>query len=72
VSVCGYISQFSVIVVRQLFDFDAMRSDTQIFLEVVNVHVKYLLELIWGGWGEGVLGWTFLKNDSWWIHYWEL
>jgi hypothetical protein len=35
----GYISQFSVFVVSHLFDFDAMRSETQIFLEVVNVHV---------------------------------
>jgi len=36
----GYISHFSVFVVTHLFDFDAMRSDTQIFLEVVNVRVK--------------------------------
>jgi hypothetical protein len=42
VAICqfgGYSSQFSVFVVSHLFDFDAMRSDTQIFLEVVNVHV---------------------------------
>jgi len=30
-----------------------------------------LLELIWGGWG-GVAGMEFFKNDSWWIHYWDL
>jgi len=72
----GYISQFYIFVVSHLFDFDAMRSEIQIVLEVVNVHVtsKIFVGINLGvaEGGGGGLGWIFLKNGSWWVHYWAL
>ena len=54
----GYISQFYVFVVSHLFDFDAMRSETHIFLEVLNVHVTSKIcvgiNLCWPRGGTGV------------------